>query len=803
MRRFFKYIFFSKPQSFGQKAFAVPLILGVLAVFSILILVISRAGTQTYTQNALANYNLHARMHALAVTEYITAELHRRMCDAVEFKPWKTELIDALLKRQPEYTIDLMARMDLAKKMRKMLIGEGLGDPTNPGGFQGGQRVTDHADNKLKKSDKFEILKAVVKFHNFNPIRFDTLNPSIYHDPTRYYHHPLMEQSGIAPIGDLIGFYTINVRVRFGFVEREVAITKDVKIINNEPIARNFALFAMGAPNAKYMQNDLNQGGRYTILANKKGRIRLQGPYIIDTEGYPDGTGGSRPVGLSYPEKKWDSSAFIPSPRGITTSGFLFKSSIKRPNKTSGNGLSIGLGSTQGLGLVMSSDPGIKGQPDVQEYWAANRKVGEQKFSISGTAQNFNGWKGLMVQEGQADSAVVGIFNGDLEELEKSAQARVEGSLYGRFNQMHYSKRSICMSLSTLISGFMGLKDMFGSETDQSPINSENPTGITSNEIANVALDLVQACWVNYQVKKKGTVPYYYGVNSPYSAKVSKMEGFLNIMNETLEAYGTKGSASDGGGFLSAAGTALQQSSDRLAQAELARNTVSGEIKPYDERWAPDLFGVLPSNFKKFGRTAARKYDSIQDHFKIHRRTGSQRELFLDGNIWVNELDLRNDIVYFGKGTLISAYTPGSLLFTATKQARIKNIRAADPQRDHLNLFYRNSDAPESAGGMLKLDGDFEGSLYSYQGVRPTGSDIRIKGNLIVEIFNKAQTSDGENLTVEYNPDYLKADKQAYNWFTISLSPKISGITNNFKTNSIGTGAGEDGVKVILPTLGE
>ena len=68
-----------------------------------------------------------------------------------------------------------------------------------------------------------------------------------------------MESSGIAPIGDLVGFYTINVRVRFGFVEREVAITKDVKIINNEPIARNFAIFAMGAPNAKYMQNDLNQ----------------------------------------------------------------------------------------------------------------------------------------------------------------------------------------------------------------------------------------------------------------------------------------------------------------------------------------------------------------------------------------------------------------------------------------------------------------------------------------------------------------------------------------------------------------
>tara|TARA_Y100000589_G_scaffold196540_1_gene185745 strand:- start:2311 stop:4149 length:1839 start_codon:yes stop_codon:yes gene_type:complete len=612
-----------------------------------------------------------------------------------------------------------------------------------------------------------------------------------------------MESSGIAPLGDLIGFCTIKVKVRFGFVERELAVTKDVKIINNEPMARNFALFAMGAPNAKYMQNDLNQGGRYTILANNKGRIRLQGPYIIDTEGYPDGTGGSRPVGLSYPEKKWDSSAFIPSPRGITTSGFAFSNAgIKRPKKSSGNGLSIGLGSTQGLSLVMSSDPGIKGMPEAQEYWAANRKVGEQKFSISGTAQNFNGWKGLMVQEGQSNSAVVGVFNGNLGELEKSTQARVEGSLFGRFNQMHYSKRSVCMSLSTIISGFMGLQDMFGGETETPQPESQNPTSITSNEYADLALDLVQACWINYQVKKKGTVPYYYGIHSPYSSKINKMESLLNIMNETLEAFSSKGDASDGGGFVSAAGTAIQQSSDRLSQAELTRNTISGEIKPYDERWAPDLFGVLPSNFKKFGRTSARKYDSIGHHLDIQGGK-NKKELFLDGNIWVNELDLRDDIVYFGKGTLISAFTPGSVLFTAAKQARIKNLRPARAERDHLNLFYRNSNSPESAGGMLKLDGNFEGSLYSYQGVQPTGSDIRIKGNLIVELFNKAQTSDGENLTVEYNSDYLEADKQAYNWFTISLSPKISGLAHRFRTKATSAGAGEDGVKVILPTIGE
>ena len=119
MRKTFDYIFHHKATSSTQRAFAVPMILGVLTIFSILLLVISRAGTQTYTQNALANYNLHARMHALATSEYITAELHRMMCDAFEFKPWKARLVKALLKRQPEYTIDLMTRIDLAKKQNR------------------------------------------------------------------------------------------------------------------------------------------------------------------------------------------------------------------------------------------------------------------------------------------------------------------------------------------------------------------------------------------------------------------------------------------------------------------------------------------------------------------------------------------------------------------------------------------------------------------------------------------------------------------------------------------------------------
>lgn len=311
----------------------------------------------------------------------------------------------------------------------------------------------------------------------------------------------------------------------------------------------------------------------------------------------------------------------------------------------------------------------------------------------------------------------------------------------------------------------------------------------------------IQLCWVNYKVDKKGTVPYYYGLHSPYSEKVDKFENLLLGINETMGAFQSAGAAKDGGGVISAVGKAFQQSNDRLKQADLARKTISGEIKPYDERWAPDLYGVLPTNFKKYGRTAARKYDNLIEHFRAHKSSGKTLELFLDGNIWVNELALNSNVTYFGKGTLISAYTPGSLLYTAIKDAKIQDILPAQPGRDHLNLFYRNVNAVENAGGLLKMKGNFEGSLYTYQGVLPDGSDIRIKGNLIVEVFNKAKSQKGQNLTVEYNPDYLEATKIPYEWFTVSLSPKVSGLAQNFKTNASMMGPGEDGVQVILTNL--
>ena len=102
---------------------------------------------------------------------------------------------------------------------------------------------------------------------------------------------------------------------------------------------------------------------------------------------------------------------------------------------------------------------------------------------------------------------------------------------------------------------------------------------------------------------------------------------------------------------------------------------------------------------------------------------------------------------------------------------------------------------------MLEIGGNIIGSVYSFQGVKPMGPDVSIQGNLVVELFNKQQFGNGNNLTVMYNNEYLEADEKPYQWFTVSVSPKISGFGTNLRL--VNPGPGAQGVQVIVESIGE
>jgi len=800
------------PVFFRHKGMAIPMVLGVLAVFAILILVLTQAGTSTYTQTALANHNLQTRMFAMATVEYATTLLHENIADPLGPRRWRKDVIKAVLSGG-EYTIDFMEEAKIQKEVLSLILGSGgnIDKGRDPGGFQGGERVTDLELSQFKGESKYQLLEAKAKFHHFKPIKFDPLpDPGIYRDPTMYYRDPLGELPPLVPIGDLYGFVDIHVKVKFGRQERDLVVTRDVKVANNEPIGRNYAMFAVGYPSPTHSRSDLNAPGKFQIFAQQRGRIRIMGPYFLDTEGYPDGTGPENPVGTNYPAQTWDGYSFIPPPRGITVNGFLLSSGgIQRPADTSGTGTSIGIGSTGGLSLVPGSDPGLKARPEVQNYWSGTVELGEQNFSIAGSRESFDLWRGMLHEKGGSPFTPVGPFDG-FESLQDDMEARIEGILVGNYYQQNFEKKHACMSLSTIVNGIMGIAGMFSGGGDASgaadaagaaSASSGGTSTSAMGKFGSAAMDLIQVCIHNYRVKKMGDkVPTYYGLHSPYEDEVDKFENFLGIVNDTMQSFQSAG-ASNEGGLIQALGTSVENMEKDLAQAQLQQNILDGGISVAGENFAAQFKNALPSNFKVFPRTAARKYNNFEEYFKL-TQAGSDdgREIYLDGNVWIDELKLKKKIRYFGKGAIISAYTPTSNIYTAKPEAEIMGMEPARPGKDHMILFYRNSDNPEAGKGMLDLKGDFIGSLFSYQGVRPSG-DITINGNLVVELINKSHFGDGNNLKVVYNPNYQEADKEEFEWFTVSFSPKISGIGQKLRSEA--GGIGDDGVQVILETIGE
>ena len=900
-----------------RRGLAVPLALITLLIFFILILVLSRAGSETYTQTALANYSAHTRFFSIAAVEEATTLIHEKLSDPTAVNTWKEELVKAIFEGK-----ELEKNIKEELKILELLNSPNFKDPSDPGGFQGGDRVFDFAREKLLADSKVKLVDASVRFHNFKPIRFDSQNPSVYADPSRYYRDQLGIQPPLAPVGDYFGFCTIYIKAAFGVVERSLAITRDIKISNNEPVGRNYALFAFGTPGPNQSKADLNRPGKMIINAMGSGRIRMRGPYYVNAEGYPDGTGGT-PEGISYPGGAWDDYSFIPSPRGITVqSGMLFSSSkISRPDKKNGNfGLSIGLGSTGGLSLVLSSDPGYKAQPEVQNYWAGSVPVGEQHFSITGFPNEPTFWRGLIYGQSAPTEKPRGDFQG-MNDLKSDDEARIEGALIGNYNQINFTKRHFCISLGTVIEAFTAIKggvgNIFGGsksapavvpgnlvnelvpadvhaaqksfrkfshfakslcdseafdsyktsegltplgeiqfiksmedllETSYSllcvalqgliPIsdtlgnfsiprmNATSDQGTADSQSGNtsqgatdsqsggfnlnkllgsdfakgageIAKDLIQLCWNFYEVDKKGTVPYYYALHSPYSSKVDKLEAFVGILNDVMGSVQAKGAQKEQGGFgvLASSINNMQKTAENAA---LTQNKLSGQLSE-EAGWIPDIMGVLPSNFKPMARTCSRHYETIGDHLKLTSGNPNSKDLYLDGNIWVEELVTKQELSYYGNAAIFAAFAPGSLLYLGGKDAKLKSLEPGRKE-DHLNIFYVNTRNPLAGDGMLELDGKIIGNVFSFQGVKPIGN-AEINGNLIVELINKANFGKGNNLIVNYNPDYLAAGKKMTQWFAVSVSPKISGMGNTLR--GIKQGPGDDGVGVLVETIGE
>lgn len=890
-----------------KRGIAMPIVLGAITLMSILIISMLVNTSTTYNQMSIVANNTQAKFLAKAVTQEISRLMYERLSRPDRPNIWKEPLLSKVFTFKEHTEVFDPEELETLG----LLEGKDFKNRINPGGFQGGERIIPVTQRENSKNKRAEILKAEVRFHNFSYMLFDSQNK--YNNPQNYYRDILGRQGGQAPRGDFYGFATIFVRMRYGLVEKDYYITQDVKIVNNEPIAKNYVAFFGAPPNANSSKTDFNNAGKLQISAREKGRILIMGPYYLDVEGIPKGTSGKASP-MTY-RNGWDGVAFMPSPRAIQTCGSFYSTSIERPDKVKGmTGFSIGFGGSGCMAMVMPGDPGYKGNPEFQDYWAASVETGQQQVSIVGPPGQFNVWQGLLFKEdsdggskgkGTADSVMPsGEFN-TIGQIANGFEGRVEGNLIGNYNQIAYKKKHSCTTAMQVFSAFssMGssLGGMFGGgdTTEPAPdagtnnssdilnspsfsqnfvceqfadaresietfpivnelpipalqntftvlsqINqelayaastiellnckghqfleslfsfdflpkveetaavsdtgsalSEGIGGSSWGEIGSGLGNSIQVCWHFYDTIANPGFPAMYALHGGYSSNMNKAEAILGDVNDTMQGLNKSGGQKTGGIMEGIKGT-IGNIQSNAAKAAKMKNTLSGGFNQQG-LLVPSMFGSLPSNFKPYIRTAAKRYVNLDAYFKDTGGKKSERLLYFDGNLWLDELEESDPVTYIGNGSLVVNHIKDSTIFPNIQNASISDFLPLqnDSKKHHANIIYNNNHNPESGGGMLGLRGTIMGSVYALQGVKPSGNAM-INGNMSGFFINKKQYGEGNNLEVIYNPELPKAsEKNPYRYFTVSISPKISGLSTTIK--SLG-GEGDDGVENIVGSI--
>ncbi len=246
-----------------------------------------------------------------------------------------------------------------------------------------------------------DFTKLEARFYGFRPVLYS--EDGSFPKPEDYYANTstFQDDPRRAMPADLQGYCTVNVHVKQGGLQRRVAVTHDVKIVDAAPPAQQFALFSYRSPAnlPERMFDALNVGeGTMAIYPQVVGRQFVKGPYALNIEGHTDGKGsrthgGDRPdFSASYPsmENAWYGWSQVPLQRALRLDfGRFFARGPARPNEIcrDRSGFSATLG--PGFGPTWTGDRAIFAAE--QAYLAASVPVGFQRFFMNGEPHALNG----------------------------------------------------------------------------------------------------------------------------------------------------------------------------------------------------------------------------------------------------------------------------------------------------------------------------------------------------------------------------------------------------------------------------
>ncbi len=777
----------------NRRGIFIGLVLAILVVFAILSAFIMTSGTSEYNQTVLVAYRLKADAYAQAVMEEALAVVYDKVNrpddgnveddidNGRDQPPWKIDLFEKIVAADSggSTEIGVLAEYDLYEMG---LLPESLA---------------------LIEGDEYgqgEIEECTVQFEGFRKLRYTPNGFYINNRDKVYYKCPL-ETLDPADLeypypNDYQGYFVIKIKISYGSgrtrIEKHLATVHDVKVVNQTPSARRFAVFQYyPVADTATRDDDLNQGGGLKIMPNDKARLFIRGPYISDTYGRKNGTGDKDNDDNFAPDNKlsyWNGNDYhgwglIPSPRaGIRERAFIFWGlAPSRPYKPEGKTI---IGLINPLGAFNKwINPGYTLLDD-QFWFCASKDQSDENvnrafslFGDSGDIQTFEGiyckveddgnetniarhlggsWPG-----GLGDDSIQWLAN---EKLEERWVKRAEGGIIQRVNLAKFNTWK---------------------------------------------LKIVLTPYQQYDVKIDGQSAYPYGAYYMPNAEAGLVGALVGLVVDVVIAIATIytcGAAAGAAGAAMAITKTLAMSALSSTGAAMSLGALAHRFEgsgSYNMNPDPgDFLGFFPSNHRKYLMTTTRWYYSL-DELRTWSEDPNEFPLVLDGSVFVKDMGEQHWFQYFGKGMIMSENIAGQAQYANPSiEGPIKAM--VSPNIDHLNLIYLSNQETAAQGtDMLYVravpsgevtnenvevtDNEtfIDGSVYSVQGVAPDVEEppdrVTIGGNYLCGYFNKRKIPEDSQLHVNYNVNYYPDDEDIINsfhdgrWHNISVSFRPSG----------------------------
>ena len=609
----------------------IPIIIGVLTLFFILLVVLSRGSADLYKQTSLINHRTHARFMAIGAMEEVHDLVWNSVSNPIKSDNNRLDMLTAIVSGG-DFEMDLHPKLQLAHDI---------------------ERKQKKTKKESKEKAKTAILEATARFHNFQLIKY-SVQQNIYANPTTFYTSPDGGSGGKPAAGqqgthpDFFGWVTYRVKAQHGIVTKTIEQTRPVKVVTTTPMGKEYAVFEMEAA----QNQSLNEGPGFFVQGNDEGRIRIIGPYQLDVEGKDDGKAMGwmdhlDSVGeYSYPEwagDKWYDDALIPKPKGVSTCPW-FGTHGGRPNMLNGGSLAV----MAYIPLPCCPHPLALPidyvaqflKPEDQQWIAGSIPAGTQNFSLYGPDGDVT-FKGLLYQNGAKYEEAQGVTED--WDPDPEMEIRHEGMIIGNYKT--FSDRVIKVTFSV--------------------------------QVWAVTLYFCVYAWFGGEKEPIQAIYSFRGDEEPETDWVGVIVGGI------MDVAGGLGSAANNAGKtgLQLAGSIAKDVGKQL----LAQQLLTGSTKVGDgDAISPDSIpNVFPEGFRMIPRAAVRHFATLEEAM------WKKDKLLLDGIFWVDDMVAKKDVKYIGKGSIAMLGGPFST------NGEIKTMEPEMENRDFLNIFYLNPASQE------------------------------------------------------------------------------------------------------------